>query len=279
VSIDLHTHSRASDGTDTPAELVERAAALGLSAVALTDHDTLSGLDEAAEAARRAGIRLVEGTELSVEHDGLKIHMLVHFIEPGPGPLQDRLAELREGRTTRNARIVARLDELGYEITEDDVRAEAGGEAVGRPHIADALVAKGYFASRAEAFDGLLGDGGAAYVQRLRLTAGDAIALATASGAVATVAHPYTIDRNAATYPPLFAELRGLGLSGLEAYYPEHPAELRIHLADLATDLGLVPTGGSDYHGTGKPGIELGSGYGDLDVPDGVLAELEERRR
>jgi 3',5'-nucleoside bisphosphate phosphatase len=279
VSIDLHTHSRASDGTDTPAELVERAAALGLSAVALTDHDTLSGLDEAAEAARRAGIRLVEGTELSVEHDGLKIHMLVHFIEPGPGPLQDRLAELREGRTTRNARIVARLDELGYEITEDDVRAEAGGEAVGRPHIADALVAKGYFASRAEAFDGLLGDGGAAYVQRLRLTAGDAIALATASGAVATVAHPYTIDRNAATYPPLFAELRGLGLSGLEAYYPEHPAELRTHLADLATDLGLVPTGGSDYHGTGKPGIELGSGYGDLDVPDGVLAELEERRR
>lgn len=278
MSIDLHTHSRASDGTDTPAALVERAASLGLHAVALTDHDTLSGLEEAAGAAERAGIRLVQGTELSVEHDDLKIHMLVHFLEPGSGPLQDRLAELRDGRTTRNTRIVAKLNDLGYEISESDVAAQAGGEAVGRPHIADALIAKGYFESRAEVFDAVLADGGAAYVQRLRLTATDAIPLAAASGAVTTVAHPYTIDRNAATYPPLFAELRDLGLSGLEAHYPEHSPELRAHLDDLATDLGLVATGGSDYHGTGKPGIELGSGYGDLDVPDRVLDELEERR-
>jgi 3',5'-nucleoside bisphosphate phosphatase len=278
VSIDLHTHSRASDGTDTPAELVERAAALGLHAVALTDHDTLSGLEEAAQAAQRAGIRLVQGTELSVEHDRLKIHMLVHFLEPTNGPLQDRLAELRDGRTTRNTRIVARLNDLGYEISEADVASQAGGEAVGRPHIADAMIAKGYFDSRAEVFDAVLADGGAAYVQRLRLTAVDAIALATASGAVTTVAHPYTIDRTAPTYAPLFAELRDLGLSGLEAHYPEHAPQLRAHLAELAGDLGLVATGGSDYHGTGKPGIELGSGYGDLVVPDGVLDELEDRR-
>lgn len=278
MPIDLHTHSRASDGTDTPTELVERAAALGLNAVALTDHDTLSGLDEAADAAQRVDIRLVRGTELSVEHDGLKIHMLVHFLEPGSGPLQDRLAELRDGRTTRNTRIVAKLNELGYDISEADVSAQAGGEAVGRPHIADALIAKGYFDSRAEVFDAILADGGAAYVQRLRLAASDAIALAGASGAVTTVAHPYTIDRNAGTYPALFAELRQLGLSGLEAHYPEHAPELRAHLAALAGDLGLVATGGSDYHGTGKPGIELGSGYGDLVVPDRVLDELEERR-
>ena len=278
MAIDLHTHSSASDGTDSPTELVRRAIAAGLSAFALTDHDTLSGLGEARSAASEAGIRLIPGTELSVDHDGLKLHMLVHFLEPEDGPLQDRLAELRHGRHERNSKIIAKLRELGYEIDETDVAAQAGGEAVGRPHIADALVAKGFISTRAEAFDGLLSDGGAAYADRLRLTATEAVSLAAASGAVTTVAHPYTIDRNQETFPALFAELHDLGLSGLEAYYPEHSKDLRAHLASLATDLGLVATGGSDYHGTGKPGLELGSGFGDLVVPDTVLAELEERR-
>ncbi len=278
MAIDLHTHSSASDGTDSPTELIRRAAAAGLSAVALTDHDTLSGLGEARAAASQAGIRLIPGTELSVNHDGLKLHMLVHFLEPENGPLQDRLAELRAGRLERNGKIIAKLQELGYEIDDTDVDAQAGGETVGRPHIADALVAKGFVSTRAEAFDGLLSDGGAAYVERPRLTATKAISLAGASGAVTTVAHPYTIDRNAETFPALFAELHDLGLSGLEAYYPEHSKDLQEHLATLAKDLGLVATGGSDYHGTGKPGLELGSGFGDLLVPDTVLTELEEKR-
>jgi len=278
VAIDLHTHSSASDGTDAPAELIRRASAKGLTAVALTDHDTLSGLTEARSAAADAGIRLIPGTELSVDHDGLKLHMLVHFLEPQDGPLQDRLAELRQGRHERNDKIIVKLRELGYEIDETDVNAQAGGEAVGRPHIADALVAKGFVSTRADAFDGLLSDRGAAYVERLRLSATAAMSLAAASGAVTTVAHPYTIDRNAETFPALFAELQVLGLSGLEAYYPEHSKDLQAHLAALAKDLGLVATGGSDYHGTGKPGLELGSGFGDLVVPDTVLAELEKRK-
>lgn len=278
MAVDLHTHSSASDGTDSPAGLVALAAASGLSAIALTDHDTLSGIGEAVGAAATSGLRLIPGTELSVDHDSLKIHMLVYFLEPGDGPLQSRLTELRQGRDRRNVEILAKLRDLGYEIDDADVAAQAGGESVGRPHIADALMAKGAVESRAEAFDRFLGDGGVAYVARHRLTAAEAIELAEASGAVTSVAHPHTIHGNAATYPSLFAELRDLGLTGLEAYYPEHSPELREHLAGLASDLGLVATGGSDYHGTGKPGLDLGIGFGDLDVPDTVVAELEKRR-
>ena len=279
MAVDLHTHSSASDGTDSPAQLVRRAAAAGLTAVALTDHDTLSGIGEATTTAAEAGLRLIPGTELSVDHSGLKIHLLVYFLDPGEGPLQDRLSELRDGRNLRNVEILARLRALGYEIDDADMAAEAGGESVGRPHIADALVAKGVVSSRAEAFDRLLGDGGVAYVERPRLDAADAIRLAGESGAVTSVAHPHTIDGNADSYPPLFTELKSLGLTGLEAYYPEHPPDLRMHRAGLAADLGLVPTGGSDYHGTGKPGLDIGIGFGDLDVPDTVVTELEDRRQ
>ncbi len=278
MAVDLHTHSEESDGTDSPAELIRLANKAGLSAIALTDHDTLSGVEEARAAAGNAGPRLVAGVELSVDHDNVKIHLLAYFLEPGAGPLQDRLAELREGRRRRNVEIVARLRDLGYDINEDDVAAQTAGEAVGRPHIADALAAKGLIASRAQAFDGLLSDGGAAYAQRQRLSARDAIQLATASGAVTSVAHPYTIDMNASTYPALFAELGDAGLTGLEAFYPEHAPSLREHLAALATELGLVATGGSDYHGAGKPGLKVGTGRGDLVVPDTALSDLEERR-
>jgi len=278
VAIDLHTHSSASDGTDSPSELIQRAGDLGLTAIALTDHDTLSGIEEARSAAADAGVRLIPGTELSVDHEGRKLHLLVYFLELGNGPLPERLAGLRAGRHERNSEMIAKLRRLGYDISAADVAAHAGGESVGRPHIADALVTKGVVSSRAEAFDGLLDDGGAAYVGRRRLTAAEAITLANASGAVTSVAHPYTIDANSKSYPALFEQLRDLGLSGLEVYYPEHSPDLREHLAALAAGLGLVATGGSDYHGSGKPGLDIGIGFGDLAVPDTVVAALEERR-
>jgi hypothetical protein len=278
VAVDLHTHSSASDGTDHPAVLVRRARDAGLGAIALTDHDTLSGIEEARTAAEAAEIRLIPGVELSVDHAGLKMHLLVYFLEPGGGPLQDRLAGLRAGRDQRNLEMLNKLRALGYEVDEAEVAAQAGGESVGRPHIADALVAQGAFDSRSEAFVELLGDGGTAYVARPRLSVTEAIALATESGAVTAVAHPYTIEGNSDTYPALFAELHDLGLVGLEAYYSEHSPELRRHLAALATDLGLVATGGSDYHGAGKPGLNIGTGFGDLVVPDTALTDLEERR-
>jgi 3',5'-nucleoside bisphosphate phosphatase len=278
VAIDLHTHSAASDGTDTPSELVSRAHAAGLTAIALTDHDTLSGIEEARLAADRLGIDLVPGTELSVRWPTGKMHMLVYFLEPGPGPLQDELSVLRDGRADRNSVIVERIGELGYELTLEEVLDHAHGESVGRPHIADALVARGYFPDRSTAFDELLGDGKPAYVSRLALDAHTAIRLAAESGALTAIAHPYTIGLNRDEYLATFRDLAAAGLDGIESHHAEHTPRLRAHLASLAADLGLVATGGSDYHGAGKPGISLGSGRGDLAVPDEFLERLRERR-
>ena len=278
MAVDLHVHSSASDGTDAPDVVVAKAAALGLTALALTDHDTLSGIHEARETAARYPIELIPGVELSVDHAGVKIHMLAYFLEPTPGPLQDRLEELRTGRTIRNHRIVERLNELGYPITMEDVLRQAAGDAVGRPHIADALVEAGAIGDRSEAFVDLLGDGGSAYVERDRLTAVDAIRLTKESGGATSIAHPLTINTDAATLRSIFEDLRYAGLTGIEAHYSEHPPAIRRQLAAVAADLGLVATGGSDYHGSGKPDLRIGSGRGDLVVPDSALEELRRHR-
>jgi hypothetical protein len=278
LAVDLHLHSTASDGTDTPATVVRIAADRALTAIALTDHDTLSGIPEAQVAACELGIDLVPGVELSVDHHGVKIHLLAYFIEPTPGPLQDRLDTLRTGRDVRNVEILRRLRAMGYAITLDDVLAHAKGDAVGRPHIADALVASGAVNDRAQAFRDLLRDGGPAYVERERLTAVQAIGLATASGGVTSIAHPLTINPGDVTLRSIFVELRDAGLAGIEAYYSEHPPHIRAQLADIASELGLVATGGSDYHGAGKPHLQIGVGKGDLVVPDHVLEELRSRR-
>lgn len=278
MAVDLHLHSSASDGTDAPAVVVQKAAAIGLTAIALTDHDTLSGIHEAQSAATDLPIELIPGVELSVDHNGVKIHMLAYFLEPGPGALQDRLEKLRDGRAVRNRKIVEVLNALGYPITMQDVHRQAAGDAIGRPHIADALVAADMVADRSEAFRDLLGDGGSAYFERTRLTATEAINLTTESGGVTSIAHPLTIDPGDSTLRSIFEELRGVGLSGIEAYYSQHPPHIRTQLAGVASDLGLVATGGSDCHGTGKPGLEIGTGSGDLVVPDSVLEELRARR-
>lgn len=274
MPVDLHTHSNASDGTDPPAEIIRLAASADLTAIALTDHDTLSGLDEARTAARTAGIDFIPGVELSVDHTGHKIHMLAYYVEPTGGPLQDQLPWLRAGRDERNEQILQRLADLGHPVTIDEVREHAHGEAVGRPHIADALVARGESVDRSDAFRKYLADGGPAYVERARLTATEAIDLTRSSGGVTVIAHPSTIGLDAPGYNRLFSELAETGLGGIEVFYPEHSPELRAHLARVATSLGLAATGGSDYHGTGKPGISIGTGRGDLVVPDTSVDEL-----
>ncbi|MEA3501130.1 MAG: PHP domain-containing protein [Actinomycetota bacterium] len=271
-------HSSASDGTDPPEVVVRKAASIPLTAIALTDHDTLSGIPEAQATAGVLRIELIPGVELSVDHGGVKIHMLAYFIDPGSGPLQDRLEGLRTGRDLRNHEIVERLNRLGYSITMNDVLRHAAGDAVGRPHIADALVTAGAVADRSEAFRDLLGDGGPAYVDRDRLTATESISLAMASGGVTSIAHPLTIDPGDTTLRSIFEDLRDVGLAGIEAYYSEHPPHIRAQLADVAADLDLVATGGSDCHGSGKPGMEIGTGRGDLVVPDSVLEQLKARR-
>ncbi len=274
MAVDLHIHSLFSDGTDDPETIVAAAAAAGLSAIALTDHDNLNGIARARVAAAAAGIELISGAELSVAWNGGPMHLLVYFLEPGSGPLQDRLHEIQESRSNRNVRMVDRLNELGIEITFEEVSAEAGGTGVGRPHFAAVLVRKGHAASINHAFDLYLATGRPAYLPRARLEAVEAIELATQSGAVTSIAHPHTLGVAAADYREAFTGLAAAGLGGIEAHYSEYRPELRAHLAELCVDLGIAATGGSDYHGSYKPELRVGVGRGDLVVPERSLEEL-----
>ena len=258
--------------------MIELGVEANLTHVALMDHDTLAGVDSAKDAANNLGIDFIPGVELSVNHGETKIHMLVYFLEPGTGPLQSHLSDLREGRKQRNEQIVVNLNGLGYEITIDDVAQQAAGPSIGRPHIADALVSKGYISSRNEAFTELLHDGGAAYVERSRLSARDAIRLARASGAVSVIAHPATMNLTRDGYGRTFRELTDLGLGGIEAHHPMHDMELRAHITDLCSQLGIAATGGSDYHGDTKRSYRVGVGNGDLRVPESAVEQLYEQR-
>lgn len=254
------------------------AAEAGVTTMALVDHDVLDGLDEARGAAESHEIHFIPGIELSVEHNGTKMHMLVYFVEDEPGPLQAKLAWLREGRNERNSQIVKNLNDLGFEITIDDVLRWAAGKSVGRPHIADALVEIGAVKSRDEAFDGLLQDGGLVYLDRNRLSASEAIALSRAGGGVPVVAHPKTISGGAADYAALFDELVDAGLGGIEAHHASHSPELREHLTTMAHRLGIAATGGSDFHGNKNRDFRIGVGTGDLRVPDTAVSELLAQR-
>jgi 3',5'-nucleoside bisphosphate phosphatase len=274
MAVDLHTHSTASDGSETPSALVDKAVDLGLSAFALTDHDTLEGIEEARTSAERAGIELIPGTELSLDHEG-GMHLVVLFLEPGPGPLQDQLAELQFGRGGRNAAIVELLDVLGMPMSLDEVIEQSGGGTVGRPHIAAVMMSKGYVESINEAFDMWLGAGKPAYAARPRLSPEEAIGLARDSGGVPVLAHPHTLGINRShEMADLLVRLRSAGLIGLEALCAAYQRHEREGYTDLAHRFGLIASGGSDYHGTYKPNLELGTGYGDLAVPDVVLDEL-----
>lgn len=271
--IDLHTHSTVSDGSDPPERIPELAAAAGCTAVALTDHDRLDGIEAARAAASSAGVELVPGCELSCTWDGPgAMHVLVYFVEPGWGPLQDELVRLQEARDRRNEVMCARLG-LPYA----DLLAEASGMGAGRPHAAALLVRRGAVGSIQEAFDVWLAKGRPGYVEKERLAPADAVRLARASGGVAVLAHPLSLALEPAALSRVVRELAGLGFGGMECVYGRYSPEERAGLLALADELGLVATGGSDHHGTYKPDLRVGVGTGDLDVPDAALDRLRER--
>ncbi|HEX2403294.1 MAG TPA: phosphoesterase, partial [Acidimicrobiia bacterium] len=244
--------------------------------LALTDHDTLEGIEEARDSAYRSGIDLIPGTEISLDYLG-GMHLVVLWLEPGPGPLQDRLGGLQDGRVGRNAAIVEALTDLGMPLTLEEVFEQSGGGSVGRPHIAAVMMRKGYVESVAEAFDLWLGTGRPAYAARPRLSPEEAIGLARDSGAVPVLAHPHTLGINRShEMADMLVRLRSAGLVGLEAMYAAYHRHEREGYADLARRFGLVASGGSDYHGSYKPGLELGTGYGDLVIPDHVVDQLRE---
>jgi predicted metal-dependent phosphoesterase TrpH len=278
--IDLHTHSTVSDGSDAPGRIPELAADAGCSAVALTDHDRLDGVDEARARAEGLGITLIAGCELSCASPAAagSMHVLVYFVEPAEGALQDKLAELQTVRDDRNRALAERLGDLGLPVTYDEMQQEAGGSGAGRPHAAAVLVRKGVVTSVGEAFERWLGDGRPGYVERTRLEPAEALRLVRESGGVASVAHPLSMKLPDAKLEGTMRELGELGLVGMECIYGRYSSEAREGLADVARRLGLVVTGGSDHHGTYKPDLRVGVGQGDLDVPDGTLDELAGRR-
>lgn len=278
VRIDLHTHSLVSDGTDTPTQLVRHAAAAGLDVIGLTDHDTFDGLREAKLAAQASGIEVLAGLEFSTRLGGASVHLLGYGCDPGDDELLDELARVRVGRSDRIPAMVARLTELGMPLTVEDVLAQASGSSLGRPHIADALVAKGYVSRRDEAFRDWLYDGGPAYVDRYCTDLTRAIELVHRARGVAVLAHPWGRGRRDDLPEAYLAELAyEYGLDGLEVDHPDHDADTRAALRGVAAKLGLLATGSSDHHGRGKVNNPLGAYTTDPDAYVEIVRRIRSR--
>lgn len=274
--IDLHMHSVFSDGSKTPEELVAAGRELGLHAMALTDHDTVSGVPRFLAAAAAADMPAVAGVEVSAEIEVGTLHVLGYGVDPRSGTLLEHLRWIRNGRTERNAEILQKLNRLGLRLTLADVEKVAGAEVIGRPHIAQALIAKGYVRNKREAFDRYLARGKPAFAERKRLDAHATLELIRAAGGLPVIAHPHTLKMTARELRPFLNELIAIGLAGIEVYYPEHTGEMQRQYRELANDLNLLTTGGSDYHGEMSPGLQLGRGAGGLLVPDKVWDALQQ---
>lgn len=275
---DLHTHTTASDGSDAPSELVSLARDAGLSAVAVTDHDTVSGLPEALALGRATGMDVIPGVEFSVVSPRGNMHILGYLFDLDSPVLDAALKRVQEARAARNPKILARLRDLGLELTEEDLRKVSGGGQVGRPHIARAMVARGYVRSVSDAFDRYLKRDAPAYVPKSVLTPAQAIDVIHQAGGVAVLAHPFSLGLGAFSgLEQAFCDLVEQGIDGIECYYSEHSRELTGFCIEFCTRHGLVVTGGSDYHGRAKPHIMLGKGRGDLCVPDDCVRGLRER--
>jgi len=273
--IDLHSHSIFSDGTDTPETLARLADEAGLAALALTDHDTLEGLDRFLACQPRTRAELVPGIELSCRYLGRVLHVLGLFIDPA-GPLfRERVADMRQRRVDRNRLMVRRLQDLGVAITWEEVAAMAPTDSISRTHFARALVRSGAAGNPQDAFRRYIGDEGPAFIPFRDLTPGDAATWIKEAGGVSVVAHPGRFSHRQFRWDEAMAELKARGLQGLEAYYPDYGPQEHRYFLDLAGSLDLVPTGGSDYHGDHKPGQYLGIGTGSLHVPDSILARLK----
>jgi hypothetical protein len=274
VRIDLHTHSNRSDGTDPVPDLVAHARAAGLDVLALTDHDTADGWAEGRVAAEAEGIGFVPGIEISCKAGTTSIHLLAYLADPSYEPLAAELAHVREGRTGRVPGMVERLNRLGIGITVEDVLAQASGTpSVGRPHVADALVALGAVADRKEAFDRFLAEGRPAHVQRYAIEPGRAIELVRQAGGVPVVAHPWGRGSRAVlTADEIGRLVAEHGLAGLEVDHQDHDAADRAALREIAAAHDLIVTGSSDHHGVGKTDHDLGCNTTAPDQFEALLA-------
>ena len=275
--IDLHTHSSYSDGSLSPRQLVQLAKKRGLRAIALTDHDTVAGVEEALEAGKELGVEVVPGVEISAQYPPGTMHILGYYIRTSHGELQESLKKLQQARAARNPKIIERLQALGLEITATEVLDLAAGQ-VGRPHIARALVNRGYVSSIDEAFSRYLKKGAIAYVEKFRFPPEEAIAIIRRAGGIAVLAHPFTLGM--AKPDELSQLVRGLGemgLEGIEVFYPGHTEEMVVIYEDVAKRLGLICTGGSDFHGNFRDHSYLGNTLPGQDLDYELLQGLKER--
>jgi 3',5'-nucleoside bisphosphate phosphatase len=273
--VDLHAHTTASDGTFTPTELIHLAVEIGLSAIAVTDHDTVDALAEAQEAAKEGGIELVPGIELAVTYPSGRFHLLGYLIDAESGVLTERLRSLKENRALRNERMLARMQELGVPITLEEVIAVSGGGQVGRPHMAMALMQKGLVSSMQEAFDRYLADGALAHLPKDKISLEEGISLIHAAGGLAVMAHPNSLKLADDVLDAELSRLKQIGLDGVECYYSQHTPERTEWLLDAAERHGLLPTGGSDFHGAAKPDVLLGVVTQGTSAPRQVLEQLK----
>jgi predicted metal-dependent phosphoesterase TrpH len=280
--VDLHLHTTCSDGTLTPAQLVRLCAERGLKTIAVSDHDSTDGLPDALEAARAfPGLTVIPGVELSTDVPGAEVHLLGYFVDYEDAALQRTLEGLRTGREARARGMVERLNEMGLEVLWERVSELSAGGAIGRPHIAQAMVDAGHVRYPREAFDRYIGRNGSAYVERSKLTPVEAIRILTDNGAVPVIAHPTYITSEAGRdgevkLKATLEELCAAGLVGMEVYYGDYTPDQVAYLAGLAEELGLVPCGGSDYHASGNPNEPE---PGTVGPPMETVLALESHRR
>lgn len=274
--IDLHTHSSCSDGTFTPTELARYAAEKGLAAFALTDHDTVDGLTEAAMAASACGLEFVPGIEFSTEYQGRDIHIVGLDIHPEQADFSRKLLDFQKSRDERNAEMLERLRTIGgFDLTEEELRAAYGQDTVlTRAHFGRMLFEKGYVSSISEAFDRYLGDRCPCFVPRKKTAPEEAVGLILAAGGIPVLAHPLLYGMGADRLTELTLKLKNAGLKALEALYSTYTARDENQMRRLARQTGLQISGGSDFHGKNKPFIDLGSGRGNLKIPYEILEQL-----
>ena len=275
-TIDLHTHSTFSDGTFTPLQLVKYAEEKGLKAFALTDHDTTEGVKEAKSI--ETNVEVISGVEISTRYDKKEIHIVGLYVNENDADLNKQLKYYREKRVTRNFEILEKLNSLGVNITIDDVKESCTGDVISRAHIAKALVSKGFVGSYTEAFDRYLGDNKCAYVPRETLNHEESMELITKAGGVPVLAHPLLYKMSDTNLENMMVKLRQKGLKAVEVYYSTHSNSDTQHIMAMANRVGLIYSGGSDFHGATKPKIDMGTGMGKLAVPYEILEKIRGER-
>ncbi len=279
-NVDLHLHTTASDGVMSPSKIVNYAKDKGLVAIAITDHDTIDGLEEGLSEGERIGFEVIPGIEISADHSPGSMHLLGFLIDIHHPLLRQRLKYLQQARAERNPKIVDKLNRLGINISFEDVLRASGGGQVGRPHFAQVLIEKGYVKTFQEAFERFLKKGAPAYVEKMRFSPEESIHFIREAGGVAVLAHPNTLQMGGyQQLESLILQLVEKGLRGIEVYYPEHSAAEVAQYKALAERNGLLITGGTDYHGIEKNGLDIGVGRGDMTLPYSMVENLRAEQR